>query len=430
MDGISALSIINRVIGVIAIERLMGVFFDKRKTSFTVMLLSYLVLLAPVLVFGHEVLGTIVNPIVGTIVVLIVTFNYESSIVKKVVATISILIFVLAVDTLHIVLYFSILSGLNEVEFFIASIITVGLLPLGAAVLLRRIKFIRSQTMDTANLWVYTLLITTFAVFFTAFFIFIIVTPNIPLGFFVSAFIFSLLFGFLIFYLYRTLSTTYEVKLKSALQAQEKEYYATQLQLMQESTQSMMSFRHDLKAHFSTLIDFTQKGESQEAAAYLYNLLGTIEKAKIYSNTDNIAVDSIINYKLKDIENENIKLDLKVAVPPDLGVESADIVAILGNLLSNALEALEKVPGDKMLMLDIELNPVGLYIKVKNNYTGQIKYSRGVDKQIVTIKSGSEHGFGLKNVRQAVAKYDGYLKLTHEDGVFTALAFICVKSRD
>jgi len=426
MDGISALTIINRVYGVIAIERLMGVFFDKRKTSFIVMLLSYLVLLAPVLVFGHEILGTAVNPVVGTIVVLIVTFNYESSIAKKVVATISILIFVLAVDTLHIILYVPILSGLNEIEFFIASIITLGLLPLGAAVLLRRIKFIRSQTMDTANLWVYTFLITTFAVFFSAFFIFIIVTPNMPLGFFISAFIFALLFGFLIFYSYRTLSTSYEVKLKSALQAQEKEYYATQLQLMQESTQSIISFRHDLKAHFSTLIDFTKKGDSQEATAYLYNLLGTIEKAKIYSNTGNIAIDSIINYKLKDIENENIKLDLKVAVPPDLGVESPDIVAILGNLLSNALEALEKVQGDKTLKLDIELNPVGLYIKVKNNYTGQIKYSRGVDKQIVTIKPGSGHGYGLGNVRQAVAKYDGYLKLTHEDEVFSAIAFLCV----
>ena len=372
MGDITAMAVVANIIGIFAIERLMGVFFDKRRTSFIVMVLSYVILLVPTVVFGHYIFGPIINPIVGIVAFLIVTFNYESSIVKKVVATVSIFLFTVAFAALVQILTAPIWSSLNDVGQFLLFSVMAGLVPFLVAVLLRRIKYIRSQAMPSATHWVYTLLITTFVAFFGAFFVYILISPGLSRVFMFLAFAFSLAIGLLIIYLYKTLSTSYASKLKAALYTQEKEYYFTQALLMQESVENMKSFRHDIKAHLATLIDYTQKDMSQEATAYLHNLQGSIEKTDVYSNTGNIAIDSIINYKLKDIESKNINLDLRVAVPPEIDVEVSDIVTILSNLLSNALDALEKVLHSKTLKVDIEQNQVGLYIKVENNYAGDI----------------------------------------------------------
>ena len=43
---------------------------------------------------------------------------------------------------------------------------------------------------------------------------------------------------------------------------------------------------------------------------------------------------------------------------------------------------------------------------------------------IATSKSGDGHGYGLRNIRQVMEKYNGSFKITHEDGVFTAVVVI------
>jgi len=36
-----------------------------------------------------------------------------------------------------------------------------------------------------------------------------------------------------------------------------------------------------------------------------------------------------------------------------------------------------------------------------------------------SLKDGSDHGHGLKNVKRSVNKYGGNMKIAHEGGVFT-----------
>jgi len=50
---------------------------------------------------------------------------------------------------------------------------------------------------------------------------------------------------------------------------------------------------------------------------------------------------------------ENINLDLQLFVPPAFDMEETDLVTILGNLLDNALEVVEKTE-EKIIRLEME----------------------------------------------------------------------------
>jgi sensor histidine kinase regulating citrate/malate metabolism len=225
----------------------------------------------------------------------------------------------------------------------------------------------------------------------------------------------------LVFSLRDTVSDAHEDKLKFALQAQEKEYYFAQCRLMQESVEHIKSIRHDMKLHLSTAKNFAEKNEPQAAAEYLNFLLGDIKKSETYSETGNIAVDSIINFKLNSIHIDD--LELRLLIPPSVNIEVADIITILGNLLDNALEATAKA-AKKKLKLDVEYSKECLFIQIENTFDGKIKYANG---NIVTTKIGNNNGYGLKNIRRSLEKYNGHMEITHEGGIFSVTAMLYAK---
>jgi len=224
-----------------------------------------------------------------------------------------------------------------------------------------------------------------------------------------------------VFYLHDSLSAAHEEKLKSMLHSKEKEYYVAQCQLMQESAERARSIRHDMKAHLVTLKEFATKNRAGSASEYIDNLLGDIDESKACCETGNLTFDSIINYKLKDIEKSDIKLDMNLQIPPALNVDDADIVTITGNLLDNALEAVAKVEEGKFIKLNIVLDNGALLIKMENAFNGEIKYLDKKDgREIASLKGGCAHGHGLKNIKRSVDKYGGYVKIAHADNVFSA----------
>ena len=197
---------------------------------------------------------------------------------------------------------------------------------------------------------------------------------------------------------------------------------------MHQSTEQIKTIRHDMKLHLVTAMDYNANNKTDELADYLKRLLGDIEKSEVYSNTGNIAVDSIINFKLKDVVENNIKTDIDVFISKDLNMEVVDIVAIFGNLLDNALEGVAKVE-DKRIKLTITSNKGDVLIKIENTFDGAVQYADdkgNASKTILTRKDGDQHGYGLKNIQKSAEKYNGHIEIGHEDNVFSVeFCFMC-----
>jgi len=396
-----------------AIQQFMGVFFEKSRTSPTVLRLSYLLyfILASVerLLFNTAIFHMLfVLPLL-----FIISLNYESSMLKRLAAIISnYVVFAVAVIFVFMPAYQFANEYVYIIEYSLGSLLSFFI-----AFNLKRFKKIRKNHVSSPLFWVLTLSMPSTVII-------VLVIEN--LGFHSVAALLSFIFlmgaNLLIFFVYENLSAVYEDKQKQKLDAQEKEYYFAQCQTMQESIERMKAFRHDVKSHFATAKDYATRGKTEETVAYLGALLEDISEVDIHSETGNIAFDSIINYELRNVKTKQIELDLTLVVPPVLNVDMVDIVTILSNLLSNALEAVEKIK-IKTIKLDIEFSKGCLFIKIDNSFDGVVNY-RG--EQIISRKGEESHGYGLQNIKQTIEKYDGHMKISHTDNLFSVVVFLYV----
>lgn len=400
----------------------MEALFEKRRTSIPVLALSSLPLLFSMIGFSF---WFSVHPVVlmstQLLLFFLITLNYKSFMVKRLAAVGFIFILLNVVDNSYSL--FLIIFPNIMLENWAISLIGLALKTLSfflTALLIKRFT-VNNNLVDIPAIWIPSLIISGSAVLLGILYL-------TEISHIQEIWIVLMWYGalFLIFYLCYNLSEIFEEKLKSTLHSQEKEYYSVQCQLMQESVERVKSIRHDMKLHLATLKDYTL--ENKAATDYLNSLLDDIGKSEIYSDTGNIAFDSIINFKLRKAKEDNISMDLNISVPPVINVEVVDIVTILGNLLDNALNAVAKL-NEKSIKLDIEFIKGGLFIKIDNPFNGRVKYmeeKNGEEKQIASLNGDKNRGYGLKNIRQSIEKYNGYMKITTTNNIFSIGVFLYV----
>jgi sensor histidine kinase YesM len=228
-----------------------------------------------------------------------------------------------------------------------------------------------------------------------------------------------LVINVLTLHIHDTLSITYSQKLQLTLSEQEKSYYFNQCELMQRSAETLRAFRHDIQKHLFVVKDYIKEGNHEQAHDYLLELIGEAAPNVAYSDSGNTAFDSIINYKLINTVELGIEVELDIAIPENINVEVADIVTILGNLLDNAIEATAEAE-NKHIHVAVHFDKGRLFISVTNSFSGELKY---VDDALATSKHGTR-GYGLKNIRKSVTKYNGQLIINHKDTMFTAEVFL------
>jgi len=424
-DFVMAVSIIIRIF---AVERFMRVFFEERRTSKIVFIIScaiYVTVLFSVYFWDLSALSPLsayaMTVTVRLPILFIITLNYNASMLKRVVAsvyghiTIEAITTVIGNLTIHHFLSFGVVSRSVTMSF-----VSAVLFYFVAIFFYKYFKYVRKTKYDFPAYLSLTLVMAastiTHGFYFTG-----------TISRLTSTLIVTVLLAastFLVFYLYNALSKAHEEKLKTALHIQEREYYFTQSRLMQESVKKVRAIRHDMNFHLAVIKDFAV--DNKVIIDYIDSLIGNIDESEVYSSTGNIAFDSIINFKLKNAAEDNIRMNLSLFVPPVVNIEIADIVIILGNLLDNALSAVAKVE-DKIIKLDIEFNKSNLFIKIDNTFDGNVKYAEGEENHIVTLKSGEEHGHGLSNIRKSVEKYNGHINITHDNNVFSVGVLLYVK---
>ncbi|MBP3617207.1 MAG: GHKL domain-containing protein [Lachnospiraceae bacterium] len=225
------------------------------------------------------------------------------------------------------------------------------------------------------------------------------------------------------FYLYDSLTANYIKLSEAAVLEKERELYYNQCTMMQNSTNELRAFRHDLKNQLIGVSELMGVGKYEEAKELVGGLSGKLNTKILFSATGNIPIDSIINYKLQSVGNEQIRVEAEVAVPEDFGMNVSDSITVLGNLLDNALHAVRQVEeSERYLKLKVVFDKERLMIHCANPYATEVQYENG--KIVSTKTNRKEHGFGLKNIEAVAKKYNGCMNVNHNNGVFTVDALL------
>jgi len=180
---------------------------------------------------------------------------------------------------------------------------------------------------------------------------------------------------------------------------------------------NMRSWRHDYHNHLQVMKAQLAVGQVEEMKQYLDELEQNLDSVDTYVKTGNLMADAILNSKLTLAGQKGIRVNCKALLPEAVSIEDVDMCVLLGNLLDNALEACEKIPEEqRFLRVYMVVNRSQLYISIQNSAREELNFD---ERNYISRKRGN-HGLGMKRVKALVDKYEGYLNLANEPGIFAA----------
>ena len=197
----------------------------------------------------------------------------------------------------------------------------------------------------------------------------------------------------------------------------QREIMSHQYEEVKEMYLNMRGWRHDYHNHLQVMKVQIAQGQLEEMKSYLDDLEQNLEQVDTYVKSGNLMADAVLNSKLSIAGPKGIRVNCKAVLPAALSVEDVDLCVLLGNLLDNALEACEKIPEEqRFLRIYMVVNRSQLYMSVQNSAREELDFN---ERNYISTKRGN-HGLGMKRVKAAVDKYNGYLNLANESGIFAA----------
>ena len=137
--------------------------------------------------------------------------------------------------------------------------------------------------------------------------------------------------------------------------------------------------------------------------------------------TGDETVDYLINSKAQAAAAGEVGYQVQVEFPRHTNLQSADLCAILGNLLDNALEAARQAAEKERRFVRLTIRRINqmLVIKVENGFA---VLPAAKDGELITSKEENGlHGWGLKSVRTAAEKYCGCVRTSYSENIFRAV---------
>ena len=407
--------VVSAVFGTYVIYKMLKLFFDERSTSKKIEVFSYVAYYFINLLMFFTVRKPIVLMAANITLFFCLSLNYQGSIVKKILFSILSYIILMLVETLVVILtgYFAIpVFGYSQYDSSIG-LIFIRVLSMLIVTVLTNLKNIRNNIPVPNFYWFSSIFVSLASLYqFVSFFVH---------GSFSKLQITLLVIcilgtNFAVLFLYDTLYFYFSAKTEKIILEKQNMAYKKQLDLMQQSVDSVKIVRHDIKNHMISLKNLNSNKEDTKFNEYVDNIISSLNAKTVYSNSENVIIDSILNYKLQTVADMDMELEVEVAVPKKIEIPEYDITIILGNLIDNAITALKQYEGEKLFSVKISYSRGSLLITLINSYNGEIKEKNG---KLLTIKNDEEnHGVGLKSVEEAVERNNGYMKISHDDKEF------------
>lgn len=179
----------------------------------------------------------------------------------------------------------------------------------------------------------------------------------------------------------------------------------------------LRTWKHEYINHLQTLFYMINTNKNDKAQEYIQQLTDEMHNSTQAINSGNFAVDAILSMKQQEMQNNNIQFNSTIYLPEPqtIPLNDAQISALLGNLLNNAIEAAKET---KVPTINLSIKPVidNLVIEMTNSSVGNYKYNSS--NELISSK-GKNRGIGLKRITDIVQRVDGFVEFKPEPNLFT-----------
>lgn len=196
-----------------------------------------------------------------------------------------------------------------------------------------------------------------------------------------------------------------------------------------ENARAISALRHDLRNHLISLRLLNREGHTQEIDSYIDSLMPQVTAPRKQYITGNDLADGLLSMKLDPGQLPDVDCQVNLDLSKAGFISNEDLCVILGNALDNAIEACAVIKEGQTKHISVTGSPAANYLLLRFENSCR-KMPTLVNGLPMTGKSDSRmHGFGLKNIRNVVDKYEGNLSISQvADGSFVLTIMIPIPS--
>ncbi len=226
--------------------------------------------------------------------------------------------------------------------------------------------------------------------------------PNKP----VLVTIFSLLFAAVCaIVLLELLSRITEERAKLEAQIVATSMSKAHLQETRALYEELREYQHNLKHQYALLKQMFEEGHIEEGRKYLNEL--DVRNLLMHTTTGNLSIDAVLSTKRTHMRQLNIDFRFTAYPMTILPIDETEFCALLGNLLDNAIEAIQRLPQGKPrhILLKFAKTRDMLYITCINNANVNTIHLEG--GKYLSSKRRHKPGYGLPSIRRTVEQAGG-----------------------
>lgn len=220
---------------------------------------------------------------------------------------------------------------------------------------------------------------------------------------------FVLIYGSILWVIFGTIQSMID-KSNTELINQNIAYLQGQLKTAKENELSAKTVRHDFRHHNQNIASMLKKGEIKEALGYLEEYNDSLDAAKLNDFCPNITVNAILNSFCTKAQKNGISISVEADTGENTLISDMDFVAVLSNLLENAINGCIECKSDGEIKVNIRTVADKTVIVCSNPCRKDISIENNMIK---------DRGIGIASMLSAIRKYGGDIKYSFDNGTLS-----------
>ncbi|MDL2327386.1 GHKL domain-containing protein [Ruminococcaceae bacterium OttesenSCG-928-A11] len=164
------------------------------------------------------------------------------------------------------------------------------------------------------------------------------------------------------------------------------------------------AIRHDLKNQLIAMNAYVEAGSAERAQAQISALIDQLSENERFSFAEHAGLNGLLSATYRQAQQAGARCDFTIDLPAEVGMADADLVALVGNILDNALEACRHCQDTAYIRLEMARRGNTLLLRCENSTDGKAP----------TLDTRKEdrvnHGIGMGTIQRIVEKHHGELQ--------------------
>lgn len=206
----------------------------------------------------------------------------------------------------------------------------------------------------------------------------------------------------------------------------ERDYNLRYYELAKKNENETAQLRHDLQNEIQTVRALIKDGEFEGAENIWSEMQTRLDSTKAVQYCSLPLLNAVLNVKLSDADSRRISTDIILRGCESMPLSAYNVCSLFGNLLDNAVEAVNKEEGEKEIIMHSTVKNDLFLLKVQNTCTKPPQLDE--QNEFVSDKTDPDHGHGTRIIRRIVQEHSGQYIAELEDDMMTVIIALPVKA--